>query len=128
MEDSLTSGFATATELTHSLGCRSSDKQWCISLHCLWFPEHAGILCSVTCSHQTNTMPRLAWQSQARQDYTSFEKPDRGRDKILDPRAPSYHASRTTHFWVQLDKPNHNLDRPYILLHRHRHFLNKILP
>lgn len=30
-------------------------------------------------------------------------------------------------FGVQLDKPNHNLDRPYILLHRHRHFLNKIL-
>lgn len=52
--------------------------------------------------------------------------PDPGRDKILDPRAPSYHASRTTHFWVQLDKPNINLDRPYILLHRHRHFLNKI--
>ena len=72
MEDSLTSGFATATELTHSMDCRSLDKQWCISLHCLWFPEHAGILCSVTCSHQTNTMPRLAWQPQARQDYSNL--------------------------------------------------------
>ena len=81
MEDSLTSGFATATELTHSMDCRSLDKQWCISLHCLWFPEHAGILCSVTCSHQTNTMPRLAWQSQARQDYTSAAPWRRGRRK-----------------------------------------------
>ena len=53
--------------------------------------------------------------------------PDPGRDKI-NPRPPSYHASKTTHLdWVQLDKPNHNLDRLCIFLHRHRHFLNNIL-
>ena len=37
-----------------------------------WFPEHAGILCSVTCSHQTNTMPPQAWQPQARQNYSNL--------------------------------------------------------
>ena len=44
----------------------------------------------------------------ARHYYTSFEKksllPDPGRDAILNPTATSYHASRTTHFWVQFSR------------------------